>query len=63
MADIIIILLLIVLIFKDFVTIKVSPKEVEEKTEDRVKREELQREFDRVMSYTIEDAIESKRGE
>lgn len=66
MTEILIVILLGILILKEFEVIKVIPKETkkqEETEEEKKKREEIQKQFDVVMNYDIEDAIKSKRGE
>lgn len=60
-TDILIIILLLILIMKDlFKTEQETPEDAEE---DKKKREEIQKQFDVVMNYDIEDAIKSKRGD
>lgn len=66
MIDYLIILLLLILIFKDFITIKVEKvepkKETYFETEGEVKKQkERKEEFDKLMDYSIDDAIQSKR--
>lgn len=66
MIDYLIILLLLILIFKDFITIKVekveTKKETYFETEEEVKKQkERKEEFDKLMNYSIDDAIQSKR--
>lgn len=66
MMDYLIILLLLILIFKDFITIKVekveTKKETYFETEEEVKKQkERKEEFDKLMNYSIDDAIQSKR--
>lgn len=66
MIDYLIILLLLILIFKDFITIKVEKvepkKETYFETEEEVKKQkERKEEFDKLMDYSIDDAIQSKR--
>lgn len=67
--EIIIILLLLVLIFRDDIKrIRPEQKHTEVKRsiseEEKQKKEELQKAFDNLMSYSINQAIESKkRGE
>nr|DAO67288.1 MAG TPA: hypothetical protein [Caudoviricetes sp.] len=65
MIDYLIILLLLILIFKDFITIKVEKvepkKETYFETEEVKKQKERKEEFDKLMNYSIDDAIQSKR--
>lgn len=66
MIDYLIILLLLILIFKDFITIKVEKVEPKKETysnaeEELKKQKERKEEFDKLMNYSIDDAIQSKR--
>lgn len=68
MTDLLIIFLLIILIFKDRIPInntsKVEEHKIEEiSEEEKEKHKALQKQFDELMNYNIEDAIKSKRGE
>lgn len=68
MTDLLIIFLLIILIFKDKIPInnisKVEEQKIEEiSEEEKEKHKALQKQFDELMNYNIEDAIKSKRGE
>lgn len=62
MTDFIIIILLIILIFQNKFKPKVEIKEKtnEEKIEDK-KQLQRKEEFEKLMNYSIDDAIESKR--
>ena len=62
MTNIIIILLLLVLIFKDEIKdFKRKPIKPEVNEEEEKKQKELKTQFDNLMAYSIEDAIESKK--
>ena len=59
--NVFIILLLLCLIFKD---VKPEKKVVEKKDEAKEQeKKERQKEFDNIMSYSIDTAIDSKRSE
>ena len=61
MSNVIIIILLLVLIFKD-IKFKKPEKVVEKQDEKEVqKQKEIREEFDKLMGYSIRDAIESKK--
>ena len=64
MANYIIIILLLYIILKDFKPLlfeKKQEKVVDEVKEHRIKQR--QREFENILNYSIDTAIESKRGE
>lgn len=60
-ANLIIIILLLCLIFKDTRLPKNEPEKKDLKKEQDIK--ERQKEFDNIMSYSIDTAIDSKRSE
>jgi hypothetical protein len=49
------------MILKDL--FKMEQEKTEDTEEDKKKREDIQKQFDVVMNYDIEDAIKSKRGD
>lgn len=61
-----VIALLIILIFKEDIVKLVSDLR-ENKTEpdeaEQIKQEKYKKEFDKMMDYSVEDAIQSKRGD
>lgn len=64
MANYIIIILLLYIILKDLIPL--LPKRKEEKQVDEVKEhriKERQRELENIMNYSVDKAIDSKRGE
>lgn len=68
MTNVLIIILLVLLLLKDYISLnKVKHKEKEkvdntaELEEVQRKQKELQEEFDKIMRYSIEDAINSKK--
>lgn len=60
MTDFIIIILLIILIFQNKFKVEIKEKTNEEKIEDK-KQLLRKEEFEKLMDYSIDDAIESKR--
>lgn len=68
MTNVLIIILLVLLLLKDYIPLnKLKHKEKEkvdntaELEEVQRKQKELQEEFDKIMQYSIEDAINSKK--
>lgn len=63
MKDIVLIVLLMYLIFRDVVREDITSlfMKKEEKQEDK-RYKEFKKEFNNMMDYSIEDAIKSKRG-
>lgn len=62
MSNFIIIVLLLVLIFKDVKFKKPERIHKEKIDEEEIKRQkEIREEFDKLMGYSIKDAIESKK--
>ena len=61
-----VIALLIILIFKEDI-VKLASDLRENKTEpneaEQIKQEKYKKEFDKMMDYSVEDAIQSKRGD
>lgn len=61
--ELIIIALLIILIFKEDIIRLVTTLREQHKEEAEEKPDEYKKEFDKLMDYSIEDAIKSKRSD